>query len=177
VDGDGDGRRDLWGDWADVFASVSNYLLMNGWRSGEPVMAPADASGANLDGLSADKLALSETVRSLRDRGVMFETSLPPDAPAVLVPLVVDGGLEYRVGFANYHAITRYNRSELYAAAVHDLAGAIAASTAPEALATDASTPAPVADPSPPRRAVASFESGPAPAPTTAPEPTSDTPQ
>jgi membrane-bound lytic murein transglycosylase B len=26
VDGSGDGRRDLWGDWSDVFASVGNYL-------------------------------------------------------------------------------------------------------------------------------------------------------
>ena len=130
VDGDGDGHRDLWGNWSDVFASVSNYLLKNGWRPGEPVMASADVTGARLDGLSDDKLALSETVRSLRERGVRFETTQPADAPAVLVPLPVADGIEYRVGFSNYYAITRYNRSALYASAVNDLAGAIAAGTA-----------------------------------------------
>ena len=40
VDGDGDGHRDLWNDWADVFASVANYLKVHGWRAGEPVMVP-----------------------------------------------------------------------------------------------------------------------------------------
>ena len=35
VDGDGDGRRDLWGSWDDVLASVANYLAKHGWRDGE----------------------------------------------------------------------------------------------------------------------------------------------
>lgn len=130
VDGDGDGHRNLWNNWSDVFASVSNYLLKNGWHPGEPVMVPADVTGARIDGLSDDKLALSETVRSLRERGVKFETTQPPDAPAVLVPLPLADGFEYRVGFSNYYAITRYNRSALYASAVNDLAEAIAAGVA-----------------------------------------------
>jgi membrane-bound lytic murein transglycosylase B len=35
-----------------------------------------------------------------------------------------DGPL-YRVGFNNFYAITRYNRSPMYAMAVHDLGEAI----------------------------------------------------
>jgi len=131
VDGDGDGHRDLWNDWADVFASVANYLAAHGWRAGEPVMVAADASEARLDDLPGDKLVVSETVRSLRDRGVRFTTSLAPDSPAVLVPLIVADGIEYRVGFANFYVITRYNRSVLYASAVNDLAEAIAAAIEP----------------------------------------------
>ena len=134
IDGDGDGRRNLWSDWSDVFASVSNYLLQNGWHPGEPVMARADVTGARLEGLPDDRLALSETVQSLRDRGVRFETSLPAEAPAVLIPLNMADGVEYRVGFSNYYAITRYNHSELYASAVNDLAEALAAATAPPAV-------------------------------------------
>ena len=42
VDGDGDGKRDLWGSWPDVIASVANYLADHGWRAGEPVVAPAE---------------------------------------------------------------------------------------------------------------------------------------
>ena len=49
----------------------------------------------------------------------------------MLVPLAVAGGIEYRVGFTNFYAITRYNRSLLYASAVNDLAEAIAAANAP----------------------------------------------
>ena len=126
VDGDADGKRDLWNDWADVFSSVGNYLKVHGWRAGEPVLAAADASNANLAGLD-EKLALTETVGSLRARGVQFETGLPADAPAMLAALRVAGGTEYRVGFTNFYAITRYNRSHMYASAVSDLADAIGA--------------------------------------------------
>lgn len=129
VDGDADGKRDLWSDWADVFSSVGNYLKVHGWHAGEPVLAAADASNANLAGLD-DKLALTETVGSLRARGVKFETGLPADAPAMLVALRVAAGTEYRVGFTNFYAITRYNRSHMYASAVSDLADAIAATRA-----------------------------------------------
>ncbi len=126
VDGDEDGKRDLWNDWADVFSSVGNYLKVHGWRTDEPVMVVADAADANLAGMD-DKLALTETVGSLRARGVRFETNLPANAPAMLVVLKVLDGTEYRVGFTNFYAITRYNRSHLYASAVSDLADAIAA--------------------------------------------------
>jgi len=129
VDGDADGKRDLWNDWPDVFSSVGNYLKVHGWKAGEPVLAAADASNANLAGLS-DKLALTETVGSLRARGLKFETSLPANAPAMLVALKVAAGTEYRVGFTNFYAITRYNRSHMYASAVSDLADAIAATRA-----------------------------------------------
>ncbi|HET7201820.1 MAG TPA: lytic murein transglycosylase B [Steroidobacteraceae bacterium] len=131
VDGDGDGARDLWNDWADVFASVGNYLKAHGWEAGAPVMVPADATGAELAGVEFGKIGLTETVGSLRKRGVKFETSLPDKTPAALVALAVGFGNEYRVGFANFHAITRYNRSHMYASAVNDLAQAIGAATTP----------------------------------------------
>jgi membrane-bound lytic murein transglycosylase B len=131
VDGDGDGRRNLWKSWADVFASVANYLREHGWRQDEPVMARADVTKADLAGLEFGKLALTETVGSLRARGVRFDTPLPAEAPAVLIELAGRDGPEHRVGFTNFYAITRYNRSQLYASAVSDLADAIAAATPP----------------------------------------------
>jgi membrane-bound lytic murein transglycosylase B len=131
VDGDGNGHRDLWGSWSDVFGSVANYLQSHGWRAGEPVMARADVTGADLAGLEFGKLALTETVGSLRRRGVEFEASLPESAPAVLIELAGADGPEFRVGFTNFYAITRYNRSQLYASAVSDLADALAAARPP----------------------------------------------
>ena len=35
VDGDGDGKRDVWHSPADALASAANYLKQSGWRSGE----------------------------------------------------------------------------------------------------------------------------------------------
>jgi membrane-bound lytic murein transglycosylase B len=142
IDGDGDGSRDLWNDWADVFASVGNYLKVHGWEPGRPVTVPADVTGADLAGLEPGKIGLPETVGSLRKRGIRFDTDLPDATPAALIALPMPFGNEYRVGFANFHAITRYNRSHLYANAVADLAEAIGAGVAAGAGAAPAAPPA-----------------------------------
>ena len=76
----------------------------------------------------------------------------------MLVPLAIDGGTEYRVGFSNYYAITRYNRSALYASAVNDLAVSFAAARSP----------------SPPPFSSGPAAAAPAPAPN---DPTTSTPQ
>jgi membrane-bound lytic murein transglycosylase B len=47
VDGDGDGKRDLFKDLDDVFASVANYFAKKGgWQRGAPVMLRATAMRA-----------------------------------------------------------------------------------------------------------------------------------
>jgi membrane-bound lytic murein transglycosylase B len=107
-------------------------------------MVPADVAGADLAGLVFGKLDLSATAGSLRARGVRFDTTLPADAPAVLLQLAGPAGPEYRVGFTNFYAITRYNRSQMYASAVSDLADAIAGAARPPAP-EPAATPAPSA--------------------------------
>jgi membrane-bound lytic murein transglycosylase B len=127
VDGDGDSRRDLMGNWDDVIASVANYLAKNGWRAGEPVAAPASLWFPHADGLVAGSLVPDATVKALRDRGLSFETSLDGKAPAFFITLAGDRGPELRAGFHNCGVITRYNRSVMYALAVHDLGSRIEA--------------------------------------------------
>ena len=41
VDATGDGKRDIWNNWADVAGSVANYFVEHGWRSGEEVVSQA----------------------------------------------------------------------------------------------------------------------------------------
>ena len=127
VDGDGDSRRDLWGSWGDVIASVANYLAKHGWRAGEPVAAAASLWFPHVDGLVAGSLTPNTTVKSLRDRGLSFETSLDGMAPAFLISVDGDQGPEFRAGFHNCGVITRYNHSVMYALAVHDLGSRIEA--------------------------------------------------
>lgn len=129
VDGDGDGHRDLWSSWADVIGSVANYLRVHGWRGGEPVLADATLVDTDLARFDTTTIALNESVQSLRDKGVRFETSLPADAPAMLIVAQGKDGPLYRVGFNNFYVITRYNRSNMYAMAVHDLGQAVRAAT------------------------------------------------
>jgi len=125
VDGDGDGRRDLWSSWDDVIASVANYLRGHGWRTAEQVLADASLADNDLSRFNTGRIELNETVKSLRDKGVRFETTLPDDAPAMLIVAQGKSGPVYRVGFQNFYAITRYNRSSMYAMAVHDLGAAV----------------------------------------------------
>jgi len=125
IDADGNGKRDLWNSWDDVIGSVANYLLVYGWREGEPVVVTATLPGDDLSRFDTSKLELNETVQSLRDKGVRFETTLPADAPALLIVAEGKTGPVYRVGFNNFYAITRYNRSPMYAMAVHDLGEAV----------------------------------------------------
>jgi membrane-bound lytic murein transglycosylase B len=126
VDGDGDGHRDLWNNWADVFASIANYFVQHGWKAGEPVLAEARPP-ARPDDPSTARLALADTVAGLRQRGYAFDTALPGTTPAMLVPAQLQDGLAWRIGFRNFYVITRYNRSSMYAMAVHELAQALAA--------------------------------------------------
>ncbi|WP_206606611.1 lytic murein transglycosylase B [Steroidobacter cummioxidans] len=124
VDGDGDGHRDLWHSWDDVVGSIANYLVQHGWVNGQQVVVDATLKDPDLSRFDI-KLALNETVQSLRDKGVKFETELPPGTPAMLVVGQGKDGPLYRVGFNNFYVITRYNRSPMYAMAVHDLGEAI----------------------------------------------------
>ncbi|MFO1505366.1 MAG: lytic murein transglycosylase B [Steroidobacteraceae bacterium] len=125
VDGTGDGHRNLWEVNADVYASVGNYLRENGWRAGQPVLAEAYNDHAPDDPANA-KLVLNDSVESLKKRGYVFQTTLPDTARVMLVPAQLADSLTWRVGFQNFYAITRYNRSPLYAMAVNDLAQQIA---------------------------------------------------
>jgi len=125
VDADADGRVDLWTNWPDVCASVGNYLKEHGWNAGEPVLVEADVAPDKAPELDGHTLSLSETVGSLRVKGVNFESSLPPDAPAVLIAADEADGVHWRVGYNNFYVITRYNHSALYAMAVYELAAAV----------------------------------------------------
>lgn len=140
VDETGDGHRDLWQVWPDVFASIANYFVENGWQAGEPVMADAAGYSPGDDPL-ATRVELKDTVGSLKQRGYRFDARLPDDAAAMLVPAEQPDSMTWRVGFRNFYVITRYNRSPLYAMAVHDLATALRARLAAGTPATASSLP------------------------------------
>jgi membrane-bound lytic murein transglycosylase B len=127
ADGDGDGRRDIWHDRADVFASTANYLARSGWRPGErwgeAVHVP---QGLKSSYVTLDRrLPLEEWSRL----GLTLRKGRPlPDAVGVEASLVAPDGLSgptYLV-YDNYRAIMRWNRSTYFATAVGLLADAIA---------------------------------------------------
>lgn len=125
VDADADGHVDLWANWPDVCASVGNYFKEHGWNSGEPVLSEASVAADKAADLDGRKLALNETVSSLHAKGVSFDSSMPDEAPALLIAVDDTDGVHWRVGYNNFYVITRYNHSALYAMAVFELAAAV----------------------------------------------------
>jgi len=127
VDGDTDGRRDLWGNWEDVLGSVANYFKAHGWRADEPVVARATRVGGATTPTPANSMDLNETVASLRADGYEFSTILSESTPVTVLGLDGHNGTEYWVGYHNFRVITRYNRSVMYALVAQQLGEAIAA--------------------------------------------------
>jgi membrane-bound lytic murein transglycosylase B len=130
-DGDRDGRRDLLTHKPDVFASIANYFVVHGWQADGPVVARAtlDAGAAEF---VPENLEPAQPLSALAARGYRPQAGEPmPRDPATEGATVVnlDGamGREYWLGYRNYYVITRYNRSPMYALAVHQLASAIRA--------------------------------------------------
>ena len=121
VDFDGDGRRDLRGV-ADAIGSVANYYREFGWRMGDPVVVPADATGSELDSLLAAGIAPHLPVAEFRRRGVVPLDPVADEAQAALIVVEADTGPRHFLALNNFYVITRYNRSINYAMAVQELA-------------------------------------------------------
>ena len=128
VDSTGDGKRDIWNNWTDVAGSVANYFIRHGWRPGEQVTAQATLSGQwrGPKPEPANTLTAKDTVIGLSRKGVVFATELDNDSVGQLLTYEGAEGTEHWVGFHNFFVITRYNRSVMYALAVHQLGNEIA---------------------------------------------------
>ena len=127
VDFDGDGARDIWANTTDAIGSVANYFAQHGWRAAGAVVARAKVvQPDSVAAIANQGLALSETVGGLRELGVEV-SGVPAAAKAALLRMELEDGVEYWVALHNFHVITRYNRSRMYALAVHQLSQAIKA--------------------------------------------------
>lgn len=125
VDGDDDGRRDIWGSIPDVMASTANYLEDAGWRAGEPwgveVTLPEGFDHAQAE-LATRRPSRDWAAQGVRPRG---GGELPGfDEAAVIAPAGARGPA-FLVG-PNFRAILRYNNATSYALAVASLSDEIA---------------------------------------------------
>jgi len=133
IDFDGDGVVDLRESPADAIGSVANFLKEHGWRREGMLLLDAEVPGSGHERYAGGEMRPRHTLEELAKAGVAprLETGareVPADTLAVLVELQNAGrASEFRLGFQNFYVLTRYNRSAIYAAAVHDLAQALSA--------------------------------------------------
>ncbi len=126
VDGNNDGKLDIWTSLPDVFSSSANYLTQNGWKGderwGRPVRLPKD--------FDENEIGLDKKydLKTLKNKGVLLPDGR--DIPVVngmqasiVAPDGVDGSIY--VVYDNYRAIMKWNKSTYFATCVGLLADQI----------------------------------------------------
>jgi lytic murein transglycosylase len=124
VDGDGDGRRDIWRSVPDTLASIANYLREHGWRPdrswGVEVHVPASVS-CTLEGPRQGRPG-----REWARLGItrVDGAALLPESRDATAFLLMPAG---RLGPAflvseNFYILKQYNESDLYALFIGHLA-------------------------------------------------------
>ncbi|TAH36580.1 MAG: lytic murein transglycosylase [Alphaproteobacteria bacterium] len=125
IDGNNNGRVDLWEEREDVLASAANYLMKSGWKAGQPWGVAAKGAehidpsqtGLEVQKPIAEWLHLGVKPGKIVGMNITDPASLimpdGPKGPAFLV-------------FNNYRTIMSWNRSHNFALTVGSLADQIA---------------------------------------------------
>jgi membrane-bound lytic murein transglycosylase B len=122
VDGDGDGRIDIWNSLPDVLTSAANFLSASGWRGderwGREVVLPEDFDFA-LSGTG-----VSKTVSEWNALGVRRVDGSPLGTADLKGSIIVPAGASGPafLGYNNFRTTMVWNRSTFYAISVGHLA-------------------------------------------------------
>jgi membrane-bound lytic murein transglycosylase B len=192
VDYEGNRHVDLRASPADAIGSVANYLALNGWENGRPVIwhigqdaGSIGVAQAAADGQPEPHWPLAQLLRAgmLLDEPKL-DLAAEASTPVTVVDLPTPGrATQYLLGLQNFYVLTRYNRSFFYALAVYELGQRIKARIDEEGGAAQMSSPTTASAPAGPASAQPAPASpgqllgepasltAPAPAPSTAPAP------
>ncbi len=126
VDGNGDGKKDIWNNKEDVFASAANYLSQSGWDDnytwGRQVHVPKGLSSSLLGRSKENAKSLQQWnelgVRRLNGNVLPV---LDEDIDAWLIMPDDENGRAYLI-YNNYQVLMKWNRSYYFGLAVSHLA-------------------------------------------------------
>ena len=122
VDGDGDGKINIWTSLPDVFASAAHYLSSLGWkhdeRWGREVVLPT-----NFD-FAMSGTGVRKTVSEWNSLGIMRADGSALGNADIIGSIIVPAGAKGPafLAYNNFHTILEWNRSNFYAIAVGHLA-------------------------------------------------------
>ncbi|HEY9099698.1 MAG TPA: lytic murein transglycosylase [Thiobacillus sp.] len=130
IDGDGDGRIDVWQSLPDAMYSAANYLQRAGWRANEPVAIevrlPAGFDWAQAR--SINRMAVKEW----EAQGVLKADGQPLPTVSGQAAIVLPQGWQgpaFMI-FDNFDVVMRWNRSVSYALSVAQLANRLSGASA-----------------------------------------------
>ena len=123
VDGDGDGRRDIWGSPADALASAANLLAKAGWAPGQSWQSEVILPAGFDYGLAEGEKRTPAAWAALGVRRAAPEMARAGDADAAAQLLLPTGAAGPAfLAFPNHFMIRKYNNSIAYALGVGLLA-------------------------------------------------------
>lgn len=126
VDEDKDGKRDVWDNKEDFFASIANYLKSLGWDKdegwGRPVRLPKGFDTALAD------IKKEKPLSEWKKLGVKKADGSPLPSGKLKASLILVGEGEHAVPYiiyGNYKSLLQWNRSRFFATSVGVLADSI----------------------------------------------------
>ena len=128
-DFDGDGKRDIWGSQADIFASIANFLKGYGWITGKRWGREVRVTPEVADRVAADVARREGTCQATRDMTVALPLKTwqelgvrRPDGRALPTAdqnaSLVQGTSRHFLVYENYDALLSYNCAHAYALSV-----------------------------------------------------------
>lgn len=131
VDGNGDGKKDIWGTPEDVFASIANFLSQEGWNGsqtwGRQVKLSDNFDKTQINALSGLSKAKMLSLTAWQNLGVTrFNGTALPQVninASLILPDDINGRI-YLV-YNNFHTLMRWNRSLYFGVSVGYLADRI----------------------------------------------------
>ena len=125
VDYDNDGKRDIWRNKKDAFASAANYLSKSGWKSdqtwGREVRIPEEFDETLINSKSFKRMSKWRSLGIKRANG----RDLPSRELLGALVKSKDRDSKVYLVYKNYFTILKWNRSLYFAVAVGSLADAI----------------------------------------------------
>ena len=125
VDGNADGKVDLFNSWDDVLMSIGNYLKENGWEASGPIYSRYRVNELKLSKLSSKTIRPTSTIQDLLDEGIRIDGFEKDDIAQLIRLDGFDDRDDSYIGHHNFYVITTYNRNVMYALVVIQLGEAI----------------------------------------------------
>ena len=126
VDGDGDGKINLFESWEDILMSIGHYLKENGWEESKNIINRIQIDNKQMEELASKTVTPKSTVADLAAAGIQLNPSLELTEKAQVIYLEgLNSDEEAVIGLHNFYVITTYNRNVMYALAVLELGESI----------------------------------------------------
>ena len=125
IDGDADGKIDLFNSWDDVLMSIGNYLKQNGWDASKQIYSRYAANEMQVSKLSSKTIKPTSTIQDLLIHDIDIEGFNNDDIAQFIQLDAQDLQDDSYIGHHNFYVITTYNRNVMYALVVIQLGEAI----------------------------------------------------